>query len=549
MRVQSLRVAIFVVLGCLVPTRTRAQSTATAAPAVQANDALGATSTAAPETEPELPPSEEDAPASGDTFFQFQLNGDFGLWFNSMSDLPLNALPREPATTELGQNNWAETRLRLRAAAAFPRQHIRIVGQADAANGVLLGDRAYGVHPAAWRRDSALGVGGDTVCDNELACERTFSGFVPRWLYAEWQSRAGILRVGQMGFSWGLGLLANDGDTRPVFGEPHYGDIVERILFAGKPFGAASPFVVAAAGDLVFNDILADLRRGDHAYQAVVTAYYERDHRKIGLFAAYRAQNNALEEGLHAGIFDLHATWDFVDPGGGRVYAALEAALVWGTTTMARTATRPMDRVRQSMWAIQLGRTSENFDVVIEAGYASGDSNIDDGVQRRATMDGDHRVGLILFPEVMAWESARAAAILNSPNLVGHDAHGSALLPTNSGVAGAMYLFPYLIWRPKTNVEARLGAVLARTTSPYVDPSQQALYSRSVNYRGGDPLLRDLGLEVDASVLMRHPLSDTVDLIGGIEAGAFFPGNAFNTATGESMPTMGLLRLKAGLRW
>jgi hypothetical protein len=549
MRAQSLRVVIVAVLGCLLPASVRAQSTATAAPAVQANDAVAIEASATTNAEPELPPSEEDAPASSDTVFQFQLNGEFSLWFNSMSDLPLTPLPREPETTELGQNNWAETRLRLRAAAAFPQHHIRIVGQADAANGVLLGDRAYGVHPAAWRRDSALGLGGDTVCPNELSCERTYSGFVPRWLYAEWQSRAGLLRIGQMGFSWGLGLLANDGDTRPVFGDPHYGDIYERILFAGKPFGATSPFVVAAAGDIVFNDILADLRRGDHAYQGVLTAYYERDQRKIGLFAAYRAQNNAREEALHAGILDLYATWDFTDPGGGRVFAALEAAVIWGTTNMARTSTRPVDRVRQSMWALQIGRTSDHFDAIIEAGYASGDSNIDDGVQRRGTMDGDHRVGLILFPEVMAWESARAAAIVNSPNLVGHDAHGSQLIPTNGGVAGAMYLFPYMIWRPKTNVEARLGAVIARTTSPYVDPSQQALYSRSVNYRGGDPLLRDLGLEVDASVLLRKPLSDTVDLIGGVEAGIFFPGNAFNTASGETLPTMALLRLRAGLRW
>lgn len=540
--------SVFALSFCLAATSAHgfAQSATPAAGAVQATDAV---TPSAETAEAPVPSSEEEAALSDETVFHLNIAGDFDVRFNALGNIPLTPLPREPGTTSLGQNDWVETRLRLRVTGGFPRQHIRLVGQLDVANGVLFGDRAYGVHPAEWRRDSTLGVGGDSVCANELACERTNSGLRPRWLYAEWQSRAGVLRAGQMGFSWGLGILANDGDTAPVFGDPRYGDIVERILFAGKPFGATSPFVVAVAGDMVFNDILADIRRGEHAYQGMVSAFYEHEQRKVGIFAAYRSQNNALEDSLKVGILDLHATWDFTDASGGRVYAALEAATIWGTTSMARTSTRPFDRVRQTMWALQLGRTSERFDAVIEAGYASGDSNIEDGVQRRATMDGDHRIGLILFPEVMAWESARAAAIVNSPNLVGHDAHGASLMPTNGGVAGAMYLFPYLIWRPRSFIEARLGTVIARSTSPLTDPSQQALYVRNVNYRGGDPMLRDLGLEVDASVLMRTSISRIVDLVGGVEGGVFFPGTAFNDAGASRMPTIGLIRLRAGLHW
>jgi len=500
----------------VIPLRTAAQTpTAPAAPpagSVLATDSVDEETAAEPE-EPAIPANDEEATVSDETLFHLQIAGDFDVRFNTLGSIPLTPLPREPGTTSLGQNNYVETRLRLRMTGGFPRHHVRLVAQLDVANGVLVGDRAYGVHPAEWRRDSLLGVGGDTVCANELSCERTYSGLRPRWLYAEWQSRVGVLRIGQMGFSWGLGILSNDGDTQPVFGDPRYGDIVERILFAGKPFGAMSPFIVAAAGDIVFNDILANLSDGDLAFQGVLSAFYERDQRKVGFFAAYRTQNNALDEALKVGIFDFHGTWDFTDPSGGRVYAALEAAYIWGTTSIARTATRPVDRVRQSMWALQIGRTSDRFDTVIEAGYTSGDSNIDDGVQRRATMDGDHRIGLIMFPEVIAWESARAAAILSSPNLVGHDARGASLLPTNGGVAGAMYLFPYLIWRPRSFVEARVGAVIARATAPVTDPSQQALYVRSVNYRGGDPMLRDLGLELDASVLMRKSLSRIVDLV------------------------------------
>jgi hypothetical protein len=164
-------------------------------------------------------------------------------------------------------------------------------------------------------------------------------------------------------------------------------------------------------------------------------------------------------------------------------------------------------------------------------------------------MDPDHRVGLILFPEVLAAQSARSAHLASSPELFGRPGRGVELLPTNGGVSGAYYFFPYVIWRPLSWFETRAAAVLAWSSVDVVDPFAQHARSRSVNYRGGDPTRRDLGLELDASVLLHGPIAEGVVLSGGVEGGVLFPGRAFDDAEGRPMDTVAMLRLRLGISY
>jgi hypothetical protein len=166
-------------------------------------------------------------------------------------------------------------------------------------------------------------------------------------------------------------------------------------------------------------------------------------------------------------------------------------------------------------------------------------------------MDPDHRVGLVLFPEVLAMMSARAAFLAEDPTLGGRPPRGSALIPTNGGVSGAFYFFPHLAWRPLEWMEVRLGGVLAFASADVVDPYAQRLESRTVNVRGGDPTQRDLGVEVDAAVRMHGALSAEtgVELEGGLEGGVLFPGRAFDDAMGVRMGEVGLVRARVGLRY
>ena len=495
----------------------------------------------------------DPAPAADDPnapAFYIGFHGEYEMRGNGMNTIPLRALPSEPATGSLGQNRWVDGWLRLRLELGV-RPYLRVVAQMDVAKGEFFGDRAYGIEEAALRRDSYVGFGSQGACANELQCDRTTSGLMLRYLYLEWASNTSpaVFRIGQMGFYWGLGLVANDGDHAPFFGDYHYGSIVDRILFATKPFGRESPLTLAVAGDLVNNDLTAILGRGDHAYQGVLSALYEKESLHAGIFGAYRYQTDLLLDRLNIGILDVFARKEFSDPAGGKLYAAFEGALFVGKNSLARTVTQPDSRVLQGLFAVDLGRVSEKLDVMLEAGYTTGDSNSEDGVDRRATMSGDHVIGLIMFPEIVAWETARAIAYASSPNLAGVAPRGAWLYPSNGGVAGAMYLFPRVSWRITPWLEARVGAVLGRTTSPFVDLVQQQLSSVSVNYRGGSPSARDLGLELDASVTAKHALSRYVTLVGGLEGGVLFPGTAFNDATGTSMGNIGLVRLRAGLRW
>lgn len=463
-----------------------------------------------------------------------RLGGEYRLRVNMMSDIPLRPLPRtDPAASgQLGQRLWGEQWLRLRSdVAVTPDLHI--IGQMDVLHGVAFGDLAQGVTPEARLRE-----------------DHGYPGVRLRWLYLDWETPIGLLRVGQMGFSWGLGMVANDGDTPTVFGDYMYGDIVRRVMLATRPLGRATPFVVAVGGDQVVRDQLADFdRRDELAFQGIVASYYGDGANRVGGYGVYRWQENPLGDSLSAFFVDVFARWGFNDSAGGRIYGAIEAAYASGSTTYARTVERPEQSVRQLLAVLQVGRTSPKLDVVLEGGYASGDANTEDAIQGRATIDPDHRVGLILFPEVMAAQSARSAYLAQSPALGARPARGSELLPTNGGVSGAAYLFPYAIYRPRPWIELRLGGVFALATADVVDPFAQRAYSRAENAQGGPSTARDLGVEVDGAVLLQRTLTRELVLSGGVEGGVFVAGSAFDDAAGRALGPLGLVRLRVGLRF
>ncbi len=510
-----------------VGSPTRAQDDAEREAETEASPAGG-------EREEEREAEGEEQPREEGLTFGARVGGDYRHRFVMMSDLPLEPLPRtDPAETgRLGQNYWGEQWLRLRGELTL-RPILRLVGELDLLWGVAYGDLAIGTAPAQWPRD-----------------EYGYPGLRLRQLYLEWLTPIGVIRAGQMTFSWGLGMVANSGGDRPVFGDARFGDIVRRLLFATRPAGSDSPFTLAVAGDWVAWDQTADFEaRGDLAFQGLLAAYYEANEDRVGAYVAYRHQTNPLDDSLEVFVADLFAQLHFAEPSGGRILTALEIAYIRGTTSYTRTVEFPIQDVEQLMLVARVGRKEEHVDVILEGGYASGDSNPEDGIQRRATMDPDHRVGLLLFPEVLAAQTARSAFLARSPELFGRPARGVELLPTQGGVAGAYYFFPHVIWRPLAWLEVRAAGVLAWASTDVVDPFAQRARSRSANYRGGDPTQRDLGLELDAALLLHGPVAEGVELSGGLEGAVLFPGRAFDDEAGNPMGTLGMLRARLGLTY
>jgi hypothetical protein len=107
---------------------------------------------------------------------------------------------------------------------------------------------------------------------------------------------------------------------------------------------------------------------------------------------------------------------------------------------------------------------------------------------------------------------------------------------------------PQIDWQFRPIVTSlRVAGVLAWTSSDNVDPYRQRAESRSVNYRGGDPTRRDLGLELDAAIRGHWLLTDWLTFQAGLEGGLLFPGHAFDDDHGTAMGDVGLARIRLGL--
>ena len=100
----------------------------------------------------------------------------------------------------------------------------------------------------------------------------------------------------------------------------------------------------------------------------------------------------------------------------------------------------------------------------VEVGYASGDANPFDDQANGFTMNRDYKVGLVLFDEVMLFQTQNAARRLSDPALLGAPPPGLDLLPTEGAITNALYLKPTLRWKP-----GFLGGRLRRGTGSVED--------------------------------------------------------------------------------
>lgn len=466
----------------------------------------------------------------------------------------------------IGQNAFITSWVRITPRLTI-KDNIAITAQADLLSGFVFGQTAHGTWPDQYARDN----GGD------------WGTYVaPRWLYLDWRTPYGLFRIGQQPNHWGMGILANDGDHPSVFGDYRGGAISERILFGTKPAGKDSPFTIAIAGDLVYRDWQARLSRGDIAWQGILAGYWEKGYNQLGVFSTIRSQSTSKQSGgdynsysdtLSAGVVDLAGKFATPVPGNPStwVFGAAELAAIFGSTNQLRTAQQARNpgegetTVRSYGGAAQLGFVHRNsqevkkgspltwgdFVAQLEIGYASGDSDPYDTTERRFTFDPNHRVGLVLFDEVMRWQTARASAAAQDPLLANgtRPAPGVNLLPSNGGVFGAQYIYPTMIARPVPNLDLKFGAVIAQTTADLVDPYRVATQGAYVNYRGGDTRRHDLGIELDGGFEWRVKLDRELVLQLGAQAGVLFPGGALANADGQTMKAPWLAATRIGLQF
>lgn len=456
------------------------------------------------------------------------------------------------------QKQWAEHRLRLtpKIVEIGEKGGIEIQSSFDILSGIVAGDTA-----ADFR--------GFGLADRSQREGLKAQGFDFRYIFVQIRTDAGLVQFGQMPTQWGMGMLVNNGNGESVtdFGDPRFGDIVDGAFFATRPLTGllgpkselAQQIALVLEAELIYRDRYASLlihnggglQFGDIAWQGVSKLLWDPGERtRAGLYVARRVQSFAASGGnLHVWVFDGYLRHAQPLESGLVLSLEGEAAQIYGGTTHAPNLAAPgMTRVSQQGAALRAGAALGQYEAELEGGYASGDGNPFDDQSNGFQMNRDFKVGLVLFDEVLMFQTQNAARRLSDPHLMGTPPPGLDFLPTEGAVANALYLKPTLRYKPSFLPGVRLigSALFARAPQPVLDPYQALIFSAARNafgYTAG----QNYGVEIDGAIGYQARISGPVGYETGLQFGYLFPGNAFTRADGSRMPGAYALRLRATL--
>lgn len=308
----------------------------------------------------------------------------------------------------------------------------------------------------------------------------TLAGVVPRKALVGGRTPWFDVELGLTTSQWGLGVVANDGSTDPLFGRADFGDRVLRARIATAPFARGEerfPLVVLLAGDRVVADDLARWSHGDHAWQGIAAALFDDTRpldngvpgtRRLGLYGVRRLQERDGRH-THVWVLDAFADWTLASSGGPSLRLAAEGALIVGTTEASRTYLRPEALpVRQAGFATQ-STLRDGKDLValhLHTAYASGDSAADDDRVTDFRFDRDYGVGMVLFREVIGNLDLAAYRQATDPSLSAHPPDGVDTLAAEGAFHAAFALQPAVEVAPLPFARVAVGGVLAWSTSP-----------------------------------------------------------------------------------
>lgn len=342
------------------------------------------------------------------------------------------------------------------------------------------------------------------------------AGFVPRKLsYSRYVGNL-QLEVGLQTSHWGLGLLANDGNHKPLFGREDFGDRVLRAKVTMLPFqdklGAAAPTFVVIALDTVYADDLALLHEGQVANQLITAILHDQgeDELALGAYGVFRNQMEpAPRRSTQAGVVDvfgrlpveLSEQWMLTVEG--------EAVAIMGRTSRAQSYNSPQGlAVRAGALVVQTKLGSERFDGHLNLGVASGDANADDKVSQDFVADRDFGVGMVLFDEFLGGVDAGTHGLLTDPQFSGQGPDGVELVANEGAWRRSAYLQPAVSVRPLDQLELRAGAVVALATGPIAQPFYTFRNGGvPTNHLDQPTSGRMLGTELDWAIALQ-PLSD-----------------------------------------
>ncbi len=438
----------------------------------------------------------------------------------------------------------------------------RVTLRADLDTGRRLG--LFGLQ-AAVGADIASGTlsGRPTLAGDKLPGNR-YESFTPTQAWAGLSVRdLATLRVGLMTSQWGMGLVANDGnhalDARrdDWFVLPTTGDRVLRAQLVLQPFGRSTGplrgLFLAGSFDQVEEDANAIRSRSDDAVQGVFAArLFFSKVRSAGLYYVQRDQTfgSGVHPSLRVHVIDGTFDFDFRSDGQGLRLMG-EGALIVGTTGLAPSPSFPEHDVLQSA-AVARARWDAGLTglrLELDAGWLSGDDNIEDRTQNAFKANPNYQQGILMFSEVLGWQSGRARVTASDPLYVGYPSADLDRLATGGSVTSAITVFPKVGYRVADGLEVYGGALFAWSPRVPVDPFS----TRSVgggqprNFLSQAPDGHALGTELDLGVVGTLAPADWPIVVAlRAEYGLLLPGGALAGLDADSpihggRVTLGLL--------
>jgi hypothetical protein len=180
-------------------------------------------------------------------------------------------------------------------------------------------------------------------------------------------------------------------------------------------------------------------------------------------------------------------------------------------------------------------------------GFASGDADPFDDQITNFKLSRDFPVGLILFDQVTAWQSAAAVKRVSDPLLTNAPAPGIDLLSTNGAVTNAIFVQPTIKAAVAEGVGLWASLLWAVAPQPVLDP-YWTLKAGAVTNAFGQAAGKGYGLEVDAGANYKHALTPGLWVHAGVAGGLFLPGDAFVIdSAGTKMDSVWRLKGRAAI--
>ncbi len=402
---------------------------------------------------------------------------------------------------------------------------------------------------------AVFGTPDDTVVASRVPTPN-FKAAELRQLYLQYRWATGAARLGVQTSNFGLGMLANAGAKDAEagdFGIQHGGAVVARAALLGRPLyslgGAWRAVEPVAAFDLVVRDATANLLAGDRALQGILGLRFNvDDDHQVGLTAIYRNQrrdNGAPgERSTDAFVADLFARWTVMKTAESSLTLSGELAAITGTTTQSRSDAAEVLAIRQLGVVGKVNYRNGRLGLLFDGGFASGDQNPYDATISNFRFDSNYKVGLILFDQVLGYQTARSGWRAADPQLAGVAPEGIELLPTAGAVTGAWYLFPRAKYGFADWIDVYGGPLFAFTTAQLTDPFNTRLNGGTpLNYLGAKPG-NYLGTEFDLGLSVHGSPTSYLNIAATLEGGMLLPGDAFLMTSGKSMGPVGVGRLR-----